>query len=114
MQVIQEGKGEGVAEIVRMQKVLCTETPDSCAPGRSVIFNHVAEILESRVLPEVESALDLEIAAVDCAGKTGITVGLVGVIVVDEEESVTPLVTLEHLESGRDVLAVLAQIEEGL
>ena len=97
-----------------MEEILGSDAEDTGSPGAAVILEVAAEVLEGTVLPEVDTAFNLEIASVDCAGQTVLTLGGGGVVVVDEEEGVTELVTLEHLEGGGHVIAVLSEIVEGL
>ena len=80
-----------------------------------------AEILPGRVLPEIQTTLDLEVATVNSAAQTvSISVFLAEVlverivIVINEEEGVTELVRFEHFESRREILAIFSEIVEGL
>ena len=63
-----------------------------------------AEVAEGRILPEVQGALNLEVAALEGAAQPVLAVVAGGIVVVDEEERVSPGVALEHLEGGGGIL----------
>ena len=102
-------------EEILHSKAICSLV-EPVAGDQSVIFKMQAEIFEVAVLPEIDSALNLEIASISRPAVPKALEILVGrvVVVVDEEEGVTELVALEHLEGGGHVLTILTEIVKRL
>ena len=80
--------------------------------GSAVVLHMEAERGKLRVLPEIEAARDLKIST---TRSIDLILGILRVVViVHEEEGVTPFVPVETLKSGGHVTAVLTEIVEGL
>ena len=70
-----------------------------------------AERRKLGVLPEIEAAGNLEVSS---PRGYFLIVHLLTVIIIDEEESVAPFVTVEALEGGGDMLPVFSEVVENL
>ena len=111
---------ESLREILGMEEIFRSEAicslVETTAGDQSIIFKMKAEILQVAVLPEIDSALYLEIATIGRAAVLESLEVLVSgvVVVIDEEEGITELVTLEHLEGGGHVLTILTEIVKRL
>ena len=77
----------------------------------SVVFHMEAERRKLGVLPEIEAAGNLEVSS---PRGYFLIVHLLTVIIIDEEESVAPFVTVEALEGGGDMLPVFSEVVENL
>ena len=85
-------KSQHVGEVLGMEEVFRSEAPGTLTPSCAVILNMATQILQVALLPEIDSALDLEVASID--GTSDIrTLVFLRVIMVDEEEGVSELVT---------------------
>ena len=108
---------ERVLEVLRVDEVVETHEPSVVdrvgACDTAVVLYLEREVLDGRVLPEVEAASDLEVSSARSEVRT-LNVLVVVEVVVDEEVGVTPLVLLEHFERQRNELAVAAEIVEQL
>ena len=103
--VIHQSYRSRFAEIVVMEGVFCTKAGYPAAPGGTVILHMDVEVLQLGVLPEVETAFNLEVAAVNGAAKMAFSIAPSGIVVIDEKERVAPIVTLKHLKGARCVTA---------
>lgn len=102
--LVHEGELEGVGVVRVVQEVVRAEQEVLAAEAHAaIVLDMCAEVLEDRVLPEIETACDLEIAAADA---DELAVGVFGVVVVvNEEEGVSPVVSVVALKGGGDMTA---------
>ena len=96
-----------------MEEIACTHAENACTPGGTIVLDHCAQSSQSTVLPEIDVALNLEVASVDSTCAALVSTLVCGcVVVVNEEESVAPAVSFEHFERGCSVTA--SEVVEGL
>ena len=110
--LVKELEIEGVTEVAAVQEVIQAEEEVLVYPHEAVVLYLEAERSESAVLPEVQAACNLHVAS---ARRLVYALGvLVVVIIINEEEGVAPLVSIETLEGGGEVSTILSEIVESL
>ena len=109
--LVESFECERVLEILAVEEVVDTEEPcvvhTKTFINSTVVFNMQTQWSELCVLPEVQTTCNLDV----CSAHELVVVSSVPCeLMIHEEEGVTPLVGLEHLESGCDLLPVTSKI----
>lgn len=104
---------EGILEVGAVHEVIYAEQ-EILVPeiNTAVVFYMKAQGSEGRIMPEIQTTGDFHVAAAGEIFRSGLIPAVE--IIINEEEGVTPLVIVESLESGREMVTVLPEIVESL